>query len=705
MLPKELVCDRCWSTVFNTEDFENLCTLDRSQIDYGSTLIQATATVGEIKNSVCNWCSYMCEFISDDWTTEDKVTILLSPTRIASTLPPGGNIFYLSSACTSSTTGKDKGGYSLFIHACTGADDPAAAYVTARPLRTDVDSYDAWKQMRTWLTECKEHELCSISQQEVVLPPRVIEVSPSEHQRPRIVESSGMHGVYASVSYCWGKRPFLALSKANHGQLTEGLDMESLPPTIQDAITITRALSIPYLWVDALCIIQDNEEQKVKEIANMKELYSSSALTIIASAAENVYQGLLYPRVQQETLHTIPVRLGPGRFGTMSINELDGACYDERLESIAKRAWTLQEQLLSNRTLAFTTQTMTWRCRERVQNFGNSLYFPHDLDSGYNENDEKYSLNLHSLLPEGEEADSAKDKCLSCWLRLVTVYSLRATSLERDKLNAVAGVASHPSFSEVLGPGYFAGLWQHNLARQLTWYTSDRHRTLEEDETFTFRRPITYRAPSWSWASLDGGIIHFDFNFDDEDETPPDIICEIIDCSTAAAFPKLNPFGEILSAKLILKSPIKRAWFNPATSNVLLLPGLITSIKTTLIPDESVMTFEQAFERHSKEYFDANGEIDRDVIKEDPEGTYLHGTWIRNMCGMYDETVLPEPCLVLCAAITMRKDAYDGYGVRGLLLVDEKQGSDNHHLKRIGSFERGRNRDFENEFRSELCII
>lgn len=154
---------------------------------------------------------------------------------------------------------------------------------------------------------------------------------------------------------------------------------------------------------------------------------------------------------------------------------------------------------------------MMWRCHVGTRIFGDPLYFPLDLDSGYNDNNDSYSLNLDSLVPSEDEAHIQRDKALSCWLRLVTAYSLRVASEERDKLNPLAGIASHPSFSRALGPGCFAGLWEYNLARQLMWRTSDRHRTLPEDETFVFYRPVDYRAPSWSWASFEGGVVHFNF--------------------------------------------------------------------------------------------------------------------------------------------------------------------------------------------------
>ena len=695
MFPQNLVCDKCWSSFFNTEAFEKCCTADRSQSGYENGRIETVATVIEIKDAVCNWCAYIRGFLSESWMPEDKVTTALSPTLITSCTPAGGNIFYLSIDCES-PRGKWRGGSSLFLHACTAADDPASKYVTARPFRTDTDSDVARTQMRTWLGECKKHRFCSNLREDSLLPTRVIEVSPLGQQCPRILESRNLRGTYATLSYCWGERTFPTLTTANYAQFTTGLNMEILPPTIRDAVAIARILSIPYLWVDALCIIQDFEEDKAREIAKMKEFYSSSVLTIVAAASESVYAGFIYPRVHQETLYTIPVRIGPRAFGTMSINELNGACYDERFEPIAKRAWTMQEQLLSNRTLSFTTHTMMWRCREGVQNFGNSLYFPHDLDSGYNDNDEKYSLNLHSLFLKEEEASSSKEESLSCWLRLVTVNSLRVTRLERDKLNALAGIASHPSFSRVLGPRYFAGLWQYSLSRQLTWYTSRWHRTLAEDDSFTFHRPIRYRAPSWSWASLDGGIIHFDFSFDDE--TPPEVVCDVTDCSTKPTFPRLNPFGEILSAQLSLKSPTRRAWFKPSTSNIFLLSGSITSMSTIWTPDDCMMTFEEALQEHTDDFVSAHPDLD---LIEDPEAT--HGTNFRNICGTCDETESCEPILVLCVAITMKRELDDG--VRGLLLVKSEDKGSNNMLRRIGVFERGRNTDFENEPKREVCII
>ncbi|RFU26341.1 hypothetical protein B7463_g9998, partial [Scytalidium lignicola] len=698
MNPRDLVCARCWRDFFNTEAFEKCCTREYPSVDNRHDFIEITIPVKEITDAGCSWCAYIKSFIDDSWMPEDTITTYLRPSTISSCTPQGGNVFYLSISCHS-PMGKWISGYSLFLHAWTAANDKASKYVTARPLQTDVNSEAARMQLRTWLEECRRHECCSISHGDSILPTRVIEISPRGRKHPRLLESGNLRGVYATLSYCWGETLFPTLNRSNYSQFIEELDMLALPLTIRNAISTARDLSIPYLWIDALCIIQDSVEDKTREVALMKDIYASSTLTIVAASAKSVFEGFFHPRVYSETFYRIPVRIRSNIFGTMFVNELDAACYDERSEPIARRAWTMQEQLLAQRILTFTSHTMMWKCHAGIRNFGDSLYFPHDLDSGYNDDNEKYSLNLHSLLLSEEEACLHRDKALSCWLRVVTAYSLRTMSLEGDKLNALAGIASHPSFSRALGPSYFAGLWQYGLAKQLAWRTAPRHRTLPEDDTFIFYRPAMYRAPSWSWASLEGGIIHFNFSFDDENEDVPDVICDVIDCSTRPISPKLNPFGEIASAQLRIKAVVRMAWFNPSTSNIFLLSVSISAGPRIIVPNnEELITIAEAEARHIDDFVAKHPDVD---LVEDPGAT--NGTGFRNMYGTYDETGNYDPVIVLCVAITLDKNKHDG--VNGILLLPSEVKNDSNLFRRIGFFERGRNEDFQREAKTEISII
>jgi hypothetical protein len=141
------------------------------------------------------------------------------------------------------------------------------------------------------------------------------------------------------------------------------------------------------------------------------------------------------------------------------------------------------------------------------------------------------------------------------------------------------------------------------------------------------------QAPSWSWASHNGGIIHFDFSYD-EDETMPEVICDILDCSTTPAIPRLNPFGEILSAQLMLRGPTRKAWFKPSTSNIFLFPGHTYAKTQIMAPENETITVEEALQVHMTDFRVRHPDVN---LIEEPEA--IHGMDYRNTCGKCDETV------------------------------------------------------------------
>ena len=95
----------------------------------------------------------------------------------------------------------------------------------------------------------------------------------------RVVCVKGRHE-YLALSYCWGKPQPLAttLRKKNFVQLKTGILLSSLAETIQDAIVLCRKLDVGYLWVDALCIIQDDGVDWSSESQKMALIYAQSYL-------------------------------------------------------------------------------------------------------------------------------------------------------------------------------------------------------------------------------------------------------------------------------------------------------------------------------------------------------------------------------------------------------------------------------------------
>jgi hypothetical protein len=722
-----LVCARCWQNIFNTETYEKLFT--GSEIIYNVAADKPTdphslsdfkvGSAAEIAESALAGCS-LCAFLHGDLVPSSakdiQVFINLTPCHFPfkPCTPAGKNVFRLLVQQRShgeSTSVR-------YLHAFTAADDKAAGYVTARPYQADLCGQSAKQQIEKWVRECKGHKYCGAVWQAVPLPKRVIEVSPQGNTtHPRLLESRGRSGTYATLSYCWGTQPFVTLKRSNHKEF-EQIDMDTLPPTVRDAIAITRKLSIPYLWVDALCIEQDSEADKLDQIGRMGDIYASSAVTIVAARAKGAFEGFLHPSLPRvETIHaTMPVRVGEVVFGTMSIGPANERTYDERLEPLAKRAWTMQEQLLAQCTLTFTTHTMIWRCNHGTRNAGDSLYLPHTRRDGVNVNFAEDTPNLYTLLPspfcehETDGLPRDRDQILDFWLQLVTAYSLRTCTVERDTLNAIASLASLPSFRTALGT-YCAGLWEYNLERQLTWRRLPTSSTIRADG-----KPLRYRdgdfgAPSWSWASMEGGPVEFWSEHKTTATAAPNVHCEFTESLTMPTS-TANPFGELRSAQLRLRGVLRKAWFKPYTCcSLFFLPvptspskerGRVSDNEEGHI--ETWSLDEAVAQHHCERCVPTAGTGNLMARKDRRPRLYVSG--------LDDEVKPRDPVIVRCLPVIDSGGKMTTYGpmlpdgrVDGLMLVPTKDQDRNNTFRRIGVFMGAKKELFNNLEKIELTIV
>ncbi|KAF2181155.1 HET-domain-containing protein [Zopfia rhizophila CBS 207.26] len=488
----------------------------------------------------------------NDWF---KVRLSYSPRNDVT--PLGNNTFYISIDWGVQGAGRPLG-WALRLNAFADPNDNAADFVTARALQRNVTSIEAQSQICSWIRKCSGHECC-LAQRDAILPARIIEVSPTRSpSAPRLLITNGGVGKYATLSYCWGASHSSLISSSNMEEYRHHLDVATLPKTIQDAISVTRAISIPYLWVDALCILQDSDEDKTREIAMMEQIFRDSLVTLVAASSDNASRGFLQLRSGHSTAYRVPFRISPSTFGTMSIQDLDDVIYDETLEPINRRAWTLQEQLLAQRLVIYSSHTLQWRCKAGIHNLGDSLNH-----SAFDE--ELYSETLFTLSKRYPESHLS----LLQWMKIIHVYTERQASLPNDKLPALAGIVKE--FSSELGPCYYAGLWEYCLLWQLMWKTflPDRYQ---------ISKPSQYRAPSWSWASIEGRIWYE--HYDDTSQYTP-YNCAITHVDTTLK--SINsPHGEVKDASLTLRALLRKAWFYPKTKNVLWVKGSDDSADSAL---------------------------------------------------------------------------------------------------------------------------
>ncbi|KAL2129305.1 hypothetical protein VTI74DRAFT_7951 [Chaetomium olivicolor] len=153
------------------------------------------------------------------------------------------------------------------------------------------DSTTAFRRVKNWINTCRaSHSLCRSHAPKPDLPRRVIDVFGYD-SNVRLLETSGQKARYAALSHCWGTSYRLTATRESLAQLREGFSPSILAKTFQDAIEITLKLGIRYLWIDCLCIIQDDLADWEVEAAKMASIYRNAHVTISASASTDSADG------------------------------------------------------------------------------------------------------------------------------------------------------------------------------------------------------------------------------------------------------------------------------------------------------------------------------------------------------------------------------------------------------------------------------
>lgn len=328
----------------------------------------------------------------------------------------------------------------------------------------------------------------------------------------------GIRARYAALSHCWGNeqsRP-ITTTKANiRSHLFEGLHIENLSRTFQDAILITQKLGLRYLWVDSLCIIQDDHSDWERESAVMGAIYRDSYITISASGASDGSRGCFLERSYFDAVE-ISVRSSCGKpsldtyfFSSAKSRQVQ---HSLSLGPLHERAWITQEWILPPRVIHYTQDRMVWSCRAKTESEMGILHVSSHTRG------RQWKEGFFGQPPE--ELDSSKLlpalSVYHSWCSVVSAYSARKLTIITDKLVAIQGLVNEmeQGLEELVGKqDYYDtdnnvsrdkctfGLWQNRLVTQLAWKRPWGDGPL--------LRPPALRKlgiPSWSWASVDGPI-------------------------------------------------------------------------------------------------------------------------------------------------------------------------------------------------------
>lgn len=331
-------------------------------------------------------------------------------------------------------------------------------------------------QIKEWLNYCLERHgsVCAETLSGLiidestppVLPSRVIDVGlPDGSVAPRLLQANGATGYYTALSYCWG-----ASEKTHRSYLTtvdtlekhlSSIPWDLLPKTLRDAVLLTRAVGIRYLWVDSLCIIQDSTDDWEQESAKMGVVYSHARFVIAATIGEDANTGLFPP--QEHVYH-------PGPRPLCFSREPKAWGLGRGALPLFARGWTAQEWILSRRIVFWTHERMCWRCRCRSVR------------------EDDWGLPYESGLIHGEYT----------WTEVVEDYSQRNLTYQSDKLFALQGLVSQLSKRRP-DDRYAMGTWLSNMPQELLW-------SANQSDIPTGCGPHRLDFPSWSWVSHPGGV-------------------------------------------------------------------------------------------------------------------------------------------------------------------------------------------------------
>ncbi|RAL02553.1 HET domain-containing protein [Aspergillus ibericus CBS 121593] len=437
-----------------------------------------------------------------------------------------------------------------------------------------------WALVDRWLNRCVQtHPACSNQYTENFIPSRLLELKATDNEKVfRLVER---HQVdpgerYMTLSHCWGgspSNPALILLKSTFQTLTEYQPLSVLPKTFHDAFVVIERLNIRYLWIDRLCIFQDSTQDWQRESASMGEVYLNSWLGISALGSSNDTGGCFFSRDPAAVAPTIvnmcvdsPSNPQPYRF-SLEKGWAWRLTFDR--EPLRKRGWTLQERLLSPRVLHFGRKQVFWECREcaccEIHPNNVYVYGQDDFDSDGDDTEDsevgsppsptiKYHHIWKQLLdaPDRRHVDDPVKQAYLDWQAIIELYSGCQLTVPTDKLVAISGltkgIRKHLKGLGCASDTYLAGLWRRELPRALAWNVLG-----------VGRRPPSYRAPSWSWASVDCRVnIPLSYS-----QYSRDIITYVVVVDAECTICTEDETGQVSGGTITLKGPLANATLLP----------------------------------------------------------------------------------------------------------------------------------------------
>ncbi|KAM0518199.1 hypothetical protein ACHAPE_004608 [Trichoderma viride] len=350
--------------------------------------------------------------------------------------------------------------------------------IVGRPQLRGPASPEAFRLVGRWLGACKrDHPCCRETLSGALLdesrlpelPSRVIHVAGNS---VRLLPSGGRCGRYATLSHCWGSsgRQPLKTTRANLQGHLHDIPWDSIPKTFQDAITVTRNIGLEYVWIDSLCIVQDDHQDWLTESKRMGSIYEQAEITIAASHTPGCWEGFFFTRRPPHPSVEIPNFFSHETDAASKVQVFATIRRDTATNTFPEfgalnsRAWATQEWLLSRRIVFFTKGAIIWSCKAITQR-----------ETG----ERCYSVSRNTR-----------------WKNIIEQYSDRQLTFPTDRLIALEGLRRE--LGKKIACEYAFGVWKESLPNQLLWQVTRRI------EGTAILDPL--KLPTWTWAHVPSGV-------------------------------------------------------------------------------------------------------------------------------------------------------------------------------------------------------
>jgi hypothetical protein len=442
----------------------------------------------------------------------------------------------------------------------------------------NVLSEGSVKKIQGWINSCvQNHELCKHPDPALThLPTRLIEITSTitGELSIHLLETKGDEQYkYVALSHSWASSKPLKTDRHNYLEHRDEIPWDELSTVYQDTITMANALAIRYVWIDSLCIIQQDIEEWGREAHHMGRVYSNAFLVFVALGGE---LALEKDPIESFTIYGTETKTGKDVYkSTINVrrkidhDNLVNSANDDTTGEWFSRGWCFQERLFATRLLHFGggLEDIAFECNTDITcECGGVDDLVRDGAFASKDKSELSSLWCHTKAQFTREFDAItrkkpdelvedelediQNQLLAMYISLCEDFSAKQFSFPDDKLSAMDSLASK------LGPylgSYHAGLWRNNILVGMQWESFDATRS---------RRYSPCCAPSFSWASCTGGVIWY-MDAKKVLADSGDLQCaEVVDINTVPADPAI-PFGKVVFSSIVLRGFAKPAIIEP----------------------------------------------------------------------------------------------------------------------------------------------